>query len=44
MVIIIHENKEWIAPFETAFQKLSIDYHIWVPLGQYGAVKVNLDN
>ena len=23
---------------------VSIDYHIWVPLGQYGAEKVNLDN
>ncbi|MAX08847.1 MAG: alpha-L-glutamate ligase [Gammaproteobacteria bacterium] len=29
MVIIIHENNEWIAPFETAFQKFSIDYRIW---------------
>ena len=29
MVIIIHENNEWISPFETAFQKLNIDYQIW---------------
>ena len=29
MVIIIHENNEWISPFETALQKLTIDYQIW---------------
>jgi|TARA_B110000438_G_scaffold233880_1_gene230086 hypothetical protein len=29
MIIIIHENNEWISPFEEAFQKLNIDYRIW---------------
>jgi len=29
MIIIIHENNEWISPFETAFKKLNIDYRIW---------------
>jgi len=29
MIIVIHENNEWISPFETAFQKLNIDYLIW---------------
>ena len=29
MIIIIHENNEWISPFEEALQKLSIEYRIW---------------
>ncbi|NKB33242.1 MAG: alpha-L-glutamate ligase [Pseudomonadales bacterium] len=29
MIIIIHENNEWIEPFETALQKLNIEYLIW---------------
>lgn len=29
MVIVIHENNDWISPFEAAFQKLNVDYQIW---------------
>lgn len=29
MIIVIHENNEWISPFEEAFQKLNIEYRIW---------------
>ena len=29
MIIVIHENNEWISPFEAAFEKLGIDYQIW---------------
>jgi len=29
MIIIIHENNEWISPFEQALQKLKTDYQIW---------------
>lgn len=29
MIIIIHENNEWIEPFETALQKLEKEYQIW---------------
>ena len=29
MIIIIHENNEWIEPFETALKKLEKEYRIW---------------
>tara|TARA_B100000686_G_C16786110_1_gene975367 strand:- start:647 stop:1549 length:903 start_codon:yes stop_codon:yes gene_type:complete len=29
MIIIIHENNEWIEPFETALKKLNFEYLIW---------------
>ncbi len=29
MIIVIHENNEWISPFTAAFEKLNFDYHIW---------------
>ena len=29
MIIVIHENNEWISPFTAAFEKLNLDYHIW---------------
>ncbi len=29
MIIIIHENNEWISPFESALQKIGADYRIW---------------
>ncbi|MDD9896674.1 MAG: alpha-L-glutamate ligase [Gammaproteobacteria bacterium] len=29
MIIIIHENNEWIEPFETALEKYGFDYQIW---------------
>ena len=29
MIIVIHENNEWVSPFTAAFEKLNLDYHIW---------------
>ena len=29
MIIIIHENKEWIPPFEEAFTTLHLEYEFW---------------
>jgi len=29
MIIIIHENKDWMPPFELAFQDLEIEYSMW---------------
>ena len=29
MIIVIHENKDWMPPFEEAFQRLKIDYQLW---------------
>jgi hypothetical protein len=29
MIIIIHENKDWMPPFEQAFQDLEIEYSMW---------------
>ena len=29
MIIVIHENNEWISPFTIAFEKLNFDYEIW---------------
>lgn len=29
MLIVIHENKEWIPPFENAFIELGLDYSFW---------------
>ena len=29
MIIVIHENNEWVSPFTAAFEKLNFDYHIW---------------
>jgi len=29
MIVIIHENNEWISPFEMALQELNIEYRIW---------------
>ena len=29
MIIVIHENKDWMPPFEQAFQDLDIEYAVW---------------
>ena len=29
MIIVIHENKEWIPPFEEAFRTLNLEYEFW---------------
>ncbi|SVB33878.1 uncharacterized protein METZ01_LOCUS186732 [marine metagenome] len=29
MIIVIHENKEWMPPFEKAFKELNIEYSFW---------------
>lgn len=29
MIIVIHENNDWIPPFVEAFQRLNIDYRLW---------------
>lgn len=29
MIIVIHENNEWIPPFENAFKKLNLVYDFW---------------
>ena len=29
MIIVIHENKEWIPPFEEAFRALHLEYDFW---------------
>ena len=29
MIIVIHENNEWIAPFSDAFEELGLDYQFW---------------
>ena len=29
MIIVIHENKDWMPPFEQAFQDLDIEYSAW---------------
>lgn len=29
MIIVIHENNEWMPPFENAFKKLNLDYSFW---------------
>jgi len=29
MIIVIHENNEWIPPFEDAFKKLNLNYDFW---------------
>ena len=29
MIIVIHENNEWVSRFTAAFEKLNLDYHIW---------------
>ena len=29
MIIVIHENKEWMPPFEAAFKQSSLEYDLW---------------
>lgn len=29
MIIVIHENKEWMSPFSVAFEELNLDYEFW---------------
>ena len=29
MIIVIHENNEWIPPFEDTFKKLNLNYDFW---------------
>ena len=29
MIIVIHENKEWIAPFALAFENLELKHDFW---------------
>ena len=29
MIIVIHENKEWIPPFEKAFHALRLEHDFW---------------
>ena len=29
MIIVIHENKEWIAPFALAFESLELNHDFW---------------
>ena len=29
MIVVIHENKEWMTPFATAFNEQNLDYDFW---------------
>ena len=29
MIIVIHENKEWMPPFEEAFKALHLEHEFW---------------